>query len=432
MLLVYTHSNTERLSYTMNLVFAEILGIPFQITEDIIYFQASTQPKMAYTNPALICDVYLESGSVLFETDIKPEPLKSCGSYLGFPVFFKAHQNSFLPYDLFATVFYFVTRYEEYGSDLLDKHQRFKAEESLAAKHHFLKIPFLHYLIEDFALKLQIKFPLLVFKKRAFNFLSTIDIDNAFAYAGKGFLRNAAGLIKDVISLNWQEVKLRIAGNMDLNKDPYNTYDLINSISRENKSALRYFILIGDYSGYDKNPHFNHKKFRNLIKNLSCHFEIGLHPSYESYNQPEKIKIEKERLEEIIQKPVTSARCHFLRVKFPDTYRRFISLGITDDYTMIFASQCGFRTGLCVPYRWFDLENNKVTSLIIHTSVIMEGVLRDYNYLNINEAELEIESLLQEVKRFGGEFVSIYHNDSFTPSNTDWVNLYKLLHLKAK
>jgi hypothetical protein len=29
---------------------------------------------------------------------------------------------------------------------------------------------------------------------------------------------------------------------------------------------------------------------------------------------------------------------------------------------MIFASQSGYRTGLCLPYKWFDLEKNETTS----------------------------------------------------------------------
>ena len=59
------------------------------------------------------------------------------------------------------------------------------AEESLAFKHHILNKPFLNSLIQDFASKLKQHFPQLEFKQRPFNFLSTIDIDNAFAYANK-------------------------------------------------------------------------------------------------------------------------------------------------------------------------------------------------------------------------------------------------------
>jgi hypothetical protein len=151
---------------------------------------------------------------------------------------------------------------------------------------------------------------------------------------------------------------------------------------------------------------------------------MGLHPSYESFNNLEKISIEKQRLEDIIEKKVTAARCHFLRINFPETYREFIRAGITDDYTMIYASQSGFRTGLCVPYKWFDLQKNEATNLMIHPSTVMEGTLRDYNKLLPTQATEFIKQLIQEVKNNGGEFVSIWHNDSFVAEQQEWINVY--------
>jgi hypothetical protein len=244
--------------------------------------------------------------------------------------------------------------------------------------------------------------------------------------------RNLGGLAKDVFNLRLSQVAQRIMSNLDEKKDPYNTFKLINSLSDETQTALQYFVLIGDYSTYDKNPHYNKVGFRKLLKGLSNKLEIGLHPSYESFNYLEKIEIEKKRLEDIIEKKVTSARCHFLRIKFPETYRAFINAGITDDYTMIYASQSGFRTGLCMPFPWFDLERNEITSLTIHPSTIMEGTLRDYNGYSIEHANATIHHLLSEVKKQGGEFVSVWHNDSFVPEQAEWIDVYKNLLQTSK
>ena len=92
---------------------------------------------------------------------------------------------------------------------------------------------------------------------------------------------------------------------------------------------------------------------------------------------------------------------------------------------MIYASQCGFRTGLCIPFKWYDIEHEEVTNLTIHTSIVMEGILRDYNGLNLQDSKILVEKLMHEVKKHGGEFISIFHNDSFTAQNTDWIELYK-------
>lgn len=425
MILIYTHNITPRVAYAMNVVFISVLNCDFKLIDNLDEFKQSNFPKFAYTNTNNGFEVFVKSNELLFESDVKTELPKINGTYLGFPMFFKTDDNSFLPYDIFATVFYFATRYEEYINQDFDKHQRVKSENSLAFRNQLLQKPFLNYLIADFATKLKTHFPQLEFKKRNFNFLSTIDIDNAFAYANKGFKRNFGGAVKDFFLLKFKDISVRIKSNLNQKNDPYNTFDKINHISEDTKTQLQYFVLIGDYSAYDKNPHYANKNFRDLLQKLSINCEVGLHPSYETYNDLSKIAIEKKRLEDIIEKPVTSARCHFLRIQFPETYRAFIECGITDDYTMIYASQCGFRTGLCVPYKWFDLEKNEATQLTIHTSIVMEGVLRDYNKLSVKEAEQQANNLLNEVKQFGGEFVSIYHNDSFVPEQKDWVTLYK-------
>lgn len=62
----------------------------------------------------------------------------------------------------------------------------------------------------------------------------------------------------------------------------------------------------------------------------------------------------------------------------------------------------------------------------------MEGTLRDYNGYTPEHANSVINSLLNEVKKQGGEFVSVWHNDSFVPSQKDWINVYKRLLEKSK
>lgn len=416
----------------MDLVFNKVLQIDYKLTDSIDEYQESNSPKIAYTKINQNFNVFIQSDSLLFETDIKQKNISVSKEHVHYSDFFKSNISDFMGYDLFAMVFYFATRYEEYLKSDLDEHQRFQAENSIAFHYNCLHVPFLNIAIQEFGEKLKHQFPSLKFHKRQFNYVSTIDIDNAFAYAHKGLKRNIGGAIKDVLSFKINNLVKRIESNFNDTKDPYNTFNEINVLSNNSKTDLRYFALIGDYSDYDKNPHYSNFGFRKLLKGLSVKYEMGLHPSYQSFNDLEKIDIEKKRLEDIIEKKVTSARCHFLRVKFPETYRAFTKVGITDDYTMIYASQSGFRTGLCTPYPWFDLEKNEATSLIIHPSTIMEGTLRDYNGYTSEHANSVIDNLLNEVKKQGGEFVSVWHNDSFVSSQKEWVNVYKQLLEKSK
>jgi hypothetical protein len=431
-ILIYTPHITARVLYAMDIVFKTVLQTEYKLTDHKEEFIGYNKCKIAYTKVNEDFPAFIKSNDILFETGIHAKTIEVDNEYLDFPKFFKSNTQDFLGYDVFAMVFYFATRYEEYLKSDLDEHQRFQAEKSLAFQNNCLQIPFLNVAIQQFGDKLKQHFPFLKFNKPTFDFVSTIDIDNAFAYAHKGLKRNLGGLTKDVFNLRLSQVAQRIMSNLDEKKDPYNTFKLINSLSDETQTALKYFVLIGDYSKYDKNPHYNKVGFKKLLKGLSNEFEMGLHPSYESFNYLEKIEIEKKRLEDIIEKKVTSARCHFLRVKFPETYRAFINAGITDDYTMIYASQSGFRTGLCMPFPWFDLERNEITSLTIHPSTIMEGTLRDYNGYSIEHANATIHNLLSEVKKQGGEFVSVWHNDSFVSEQAEWIDVYKNLLQTSK
>ncbi len=423
MILIYTHKLTNRFKYVTDLIFNSVLNIPFEITDEREAFLLAQKPKLAYTTEEIASPVFIYSENLLFETGIKQIIPQAEKEYSNYPKFFANSKSDFLGYDLFAMVFYFATRYEEYIKTEIDKHQRFKAENSIAYSYNCLQIPFLNEAILDFSEKLKQKFPELNFKKRDFNFTSTIDIDNAFAYANKGFKRNVGGFFKDLFSLKIKQSFTRISSIINQEKDPYNTYKLINELSKQ--VQLNYFVLIGDYSDYDKNPHFKNKGFKELLIKLSNSYNLGLHPSYYCYKKEQSIKLEQQRLQNILNKNITSARCHFLRVNLPTTYREFIKNGITDDFTMIYASQCGFRTGLCIPFKWYDIEHEEVTNLTIHTSIVMEGILRDYNGLNLQDSKILVEKLMHEVKKHGGEFISIFHNDSFTAQNTDWIELYK-------
>lgn len=432
MIVVYSPIQSPRLNYTLSLIFHTILGCKYQLTHDKIFYETTNLPKLNYSTTPLNSGIFIQSHSLLQESNIRSLIPHAENLSDEFPVFFKSEIQDFLGFDILSTVFYVVTRYEEYNATNIDEHQRFKAENSLAYKYHFLHYPYINKIVAYFGDKLQKQYPQLIFNQRTFNFLSTIDIDNAFAYAHKGFVRNSLGFIKDACGFNFQKLQSRISSCINEKNDPYFTFQEINSISEATNTALHYFVLIGDYNTYDKNPHYQNKGFQQLLKSLSNSHSMGLHPSYASHQHFEKIGVEKKRLEHIIEKPITSARCHFLRLKLPDTYQFFNEIGITDDYTMIYASQVGFRTGLCTPHQWFDLQKNEATKLTIHPSTMMEGVLRDYLKLDSLTAYNSVEKLMTEVKKYGGEFISIFHNDSFIKQQAPWVDLYKKMLSTSK
>jgi hypothetical protein len=136
---------------------------------------------------------------------------------------------------------------------------------------------------------------------------------------------------------------------------------------------------------------------------------------------------EKDRLEDIIQKPVTQSRQHYLKLKFPNTYQRLLKSGITDDYTMGFAKLAGFRAGTCTAFPFFDLSINQSTELTIHPFHVMDVTLKNHLHLNAEKAGQLIERLMSEVKKVNGTFVSLWHNESLRDSGqwTGWRKVFE-------
>ena len=166
----------------------------------------------------------------------------------------------------------------------------------------------------------------------------------------------------------------------------------------------------------DKNIHISSKKLQSLIKSISDHSKIGIHPSFASNENFDKLEKEVGRLSKVINREIWRSRQHFLKLRLPDTYRNLIELDITDDFTMGYASHYGFRAGLCSQFYFYDLDLEVETLLKIHPFAIMEGTLKYYMKIGPQNAMPHYKRLIDEVRMVDGEFISLWHNDSLNDS----------------
>jgi hypothetical protein len=117
-------------------------------------------------------------------------------------------------------------------------------------------------------------------------------------------------------------------------------------------------------------------------------------------------------LKKIVGKEISKSRQHYLNLKFPKTYNNLVKAGITEDYTLGFADQTGFRAGICTPFYFYDLKNETKTNLFIVPFQVMDGTLLNYMKSSTDEAFEEIKSIMKEIKEVGGTFVGIWHNET--------------------
>lgn len=411
MLLVYTHKITHRNKYIFNLMFKDMLGIDFNLTTNAEELKRHDGPKLSYTHNPIGDELFFISRSLLFETGINEQNI-SVFEYDTHTVFFATGKASVFPFDVFAASFYLVSRYEEYLPHIRDVHDRFDAKDSLAFMNGFLEKPVVNIWALLVKKSIQEKYPNIIFPEKKFEFISTLDIDNAYAYREKGFTRSVGGYLKSISTGNFSEIAERTRVLLGLEKDPYDTYEYQLEILKKYKFKSIYFFLLGDYGPNDKNLPIESKNFQSLIKMLADYAQVGIHPSYGSNSSKAQLKKEIYRLSHVLHRDVTKSRQHFLKLTMPETYRNLIDLDITDDYTMGYAFQVGFRASICTPFNFYDLDTELETKLKIHPFAVMEGTLKYHMKMLPKDGMAKIKALIDEVRAVNGVFISLWHNDT--------------------
>lgn len=411
MLAIYTKEINNRLSYVFEFIFKDILQSPFSLVSNVDDFENHQGPKLNYSNSSVQSNLQLKPHSLLFEKELAYQNLEPI-IYKNETYFFESSEDSFLPFDPFAASFFAITRYEEYLERDLEKHRRYPARQSILKRNGLLHMPIVNKWAYIVAEKIKEVYPDFDYKKPSFEFLTTIDIDNAWAYKNKSFSRTCGACMKAILKGNFSHVKDRLNVISGKEQDPYDTYNFIFESYKEIADKLQIFVLAGKPGKYDRNVSPENNDFKELIKKLSNSFEVGIHPSYGSVRRKKRLKKEILTLKDIIKKPVDSSRQHFLKLELPKTYRRLIKARIRNDYTLGYAEEIGFRAGTATPFYYYDLKKEKKTSLRIHPFQTMDVTMNNYMHLSPEEAIVQIKKIMQEVKNYGGTFISLWHNES--------------------
>ncbi len=428
MFLVYTQKITPRVRYIFKHIFIRILHQEIDFTNKVETFVAHNGPKFSYTKNPLGAEFFIRSSDLLFEQGLSDVDI-TIGKWEEVPCFFNAGTKSSLPYDIFAASFYLITRYEEYQPHVKDVHERFIANQSLAYKYKFLEKPVIDIWAFKFIKLLKEKFTDIEIPKQEFRYLSTIDVDNAYAYKQKSLVRTTAGFIHDFFKLKLLSFWHRLIILLGVRKDPFDTFEQLLSVHKTYKIETIFFFLVGNYTTFDTNVSASKTKFRLLIKHIADFCKVGLHPSYFTMTNFKMLKKEKERLESITNIPVSLSRQHFLRFSLPETYQNLIDLEIYEDHSMGFASNVGFRASTCRPFYFYDLDFEIQTPLKVYPFALMDTTLNDYMGLTPKQSIGKIGELLNEVQQVGGIFITLFHNESLSDYGRwkGWSKVYQTM-----
>ena len=430
MVTIFCEEITPRVDYTFDLVFNGILGVEFKLTSDQEAFSSSNSAKFSYGSQSIDQGPFFRAAGLLAEDHIVKQSL-DIYEYKGYPALFKVDKPSVLEYDLFSAIFYLVSRYEEYLPHEKDEHGRYMANQSIACQNGFIELPIVEIWAGMICRLLQAEYSDLERERRSFQYINTIDIDNAFAYTGKGVVRTVGGIVKSALRLDGDDISGRLGVLSGKDKDPYDTYAYMRDLAAEHETEVKSFVLLGNYGKYDKNlPHSNEEQI-GAIKRMAKFSEVGMHPSYDTDDRIENVRVEMNRLADILGRPVKTSRQHYLKLKLPETYKVLLACGIEEDHSMGYSEVIGFRAGTCTPFHFYDLEANERTELMIVPFALMDRTLNDYMQLSPREAIERISKLVEEVRHVNGALVSVWHNESLSDEREwkGWLPVYEHLQL---
>ncbi|WP_299111780.1 polysaccharide deacetylase family protein [uncultured Winogradskyella sp.] len=425
MLLVYTHKITPRVTYTFKHICKRILGIDVRFTSKVEDFIAHDSLKMSYAKQPLSHELFIRSHDLLFEHGLSDVDV-NVQKWVHTKGFFATGDRSALPFDIFASSFYLLSRYEEYLPHVKDDYGRFLASESIAYKHKFLQQPVIDIWAYKLKAVLKERFPDYKFPQRHYKVLPVIDVPVAYYFKYKGLLRTVGGTLNDIRRFKLKQLYSRYLVLMGFKRDPYDTFKWI--IRKQKTCDFKFMVLflIGDYSTFDKNINTNKKQFVSLIKSVADYCDVGIKASYFALDDIEILKKEKLKMEFITHNGIKAVRHSFSKLNLPTSYRNLVELEINQDFTMGYIDTLGFRAGTCTPFQFYDLDYEVQTPLKINPYQCLDFALLKYNS-ELDKTE-HLQKIINEVKAVNGTFIPVFHNYAFSDLDR-WKGFRKLFNL---
>jgi hypothetical protein len=420
--LIHAQQDSPRLRYVLDWLFNEQLKTGYRLTHDPA--ERHEGLIISYGNPS--GSISIPSIDLLWETGISAKD-PDWSEWLELPILFhRAAEAYSIPFDLFSAIFFLLSRYEEYYAYPPDKHDRYPAAESILYKAGHLRRPLVDEWIKAFRQLLNkqganIPTPRFIWQP-------SYDIDIAWSYLHKGLSRNLAGLSRDLLSARFNTATERLAVLAKSRKDPFDSFAFLQQLHEGANTKPLFFILAAlKSSAFDKNISPANPAMQSLIRELAAHSTIGMHPSYYTDSNKTAWQDEKDTLERISGQKIAASRQHYMRMKLPGTYRFLLQNGISDDYSMGYGSQLGFRAGTGQSFKWYDLEREHTENIAIHPFCFMDSTARYEESLSDEEAFDVLQEMAQALRNVGSKLTTVFHNFSLGTDKEwkGWAENYK-------
>lgn len=354
-------------------------------------------------------------------------PLPAPGAHgLPGPLIEETGRGYTIRYDILGLAYWMLSRQEEVGRSDLDNHRRFPAASSHAYRHGYLERPVVDEWLAILGQVVQRTWPALPLAKHRFATRLSHDVDTPARYGFTSFgrlLRTVAGDIlrrhEFLEALQAPAIWLR-SKEMLHTRDPFNTFNWIMDVSEQSGITSAFYFICGrTLASRDALYDLEHPAIRELMRRIHARgHEIGLHPSYNTYQSPDSIVSEARNLidicrEEGIAQNGWGGRMHYLRWQTPATLYGWEQAGMAYDSTLSYADMPGFRCGTCHEYPAFDPVAGKALRLRIRPLIAMECTVMAPRYMNLGTGQAALKKFAQlkeACRAVNGSFTLLWHN----------------------
>jgi len=305
------------------------------------------------------------------------------------------------------------TRKKEYSNFIPDKHDRFPADEEI-------KEPVINqFLLEN---SISWDFP----NGKDFAVCLTHDIDCINAQPRLKMAREALKALgklkcKDFcryMLLALQVHRWPVSAAFKEKINPLFNFNQVMALEKkyDAKSSFYFLALEKDEKDFD----YKLEELKEIFTKIKAGgWEIGLHGGYDAYKNSCEIKTQKERLEKNIGQPVSGYRNHYLRFSVPETWENLAENGFLYDTTFGFGEKPGFRNGLCLPFKPYNLKTERLIDLWELPLGVMDTTLFNHLKMSKTQALETFKKFIDLAAKNKGVLTLLWHNSYLTPEYID-------------
>lgn len=328
-------------------------------------------------------------------------------------------------FDFIESIFFHLTRHEEFYCDTSHKDQwdMMEEERQFLVRNNIHKQPVVDNIIEAFLLALGIEPEQF---KSELTITHDIDVLRKFSNSKKALRSMVGDLIRNR-SLKSLSNIYNLYNNVKLEKikDPYDTF---NDLFLENDHRKIVYFMAGGTSKNDDKYKIDTPLFKSISTiALTRGYQIGIHPSYNSYDDYNMITTERNQLQKAVGGKVRTSRQHFLRFAFDETITALSDSGIYEDSTLGFQHRIGFRCGTAFTYLLYDLKRDRNSKVSETPMIIMDGALLEECNGDAESAEKLLHKFIDQFKD-NSHLTINFHNTIFDSTRYDSNTMWNMYH----